>query len=133
MKKSAKITTREIRLLTAVAALVIFAVATTAPSGGMTCCGTIEPDIAVTVTNKHTDNEGLGIFPNVGYAIVDTRSSSEGGAQKVKKALYVDGTATHTMPAGTYFLLAFELDNKLNTTKSVYSTMIISDANITIY
>ena len=111
----------------------VFAVATTTPSGGLTCCGTLEPDITVTVTNKHTDNQGLGLIPNVGYAIVDTRSSKEGGAKKITQSLYVDKSATHTLPPGTYFLLAFEIDSLLNASKSIYSCMIISDADITIY
>jgi hypothetical protein len=128
-----KIKAREIRLLFAVGALFIFAVASTHPGGGLTCCGALEPDIVVTVINKYMDNQGFGFLPNVGYAIIDTKSSDEGGTKKIKKSLYVDGTATHTLPPGMYVLLAFEIDLDLSPGKSVYQTVIIADATITIY
>ncbi len=132
-----KIKAREIRLLFAVGALLIFAVASTHPGGGLTCCGTLEPDISVTFINSHTANEGLGLVPNIAVIILDTKTS--GGQKTIKQGLKVGQSSTHSLPGGGFYIYTvFELEysflnpTKPDAVKCIDTGTIIDDATITI-
>ncbi len=137
MRKSSIITMREIRFLTAVAALLIFTVATSTTGGGLTCCGTLEPDISVTFINNHTANEGAGIAPNIAVAVLDTKNKDAN--KTIKQPLKVGASSTHSLPGGSFYVYTvFELEysiwDPLNPTagKCIETGTIIDDATITI-
>jgi len=129
-----KIKAREIRLLFAVGALLMFAVASTHPGGGLTCCGTLEPDISATFINQHSENAGEGILPNIVVVILDTKN--KGAMKTIKSTMTLGKSSTHTLPGGGfYFYTVFELDYSLlfpQAGKCIDTGPIIADAAITI-
>ena len=131
-----KIKARELRLMLAVGALLVFAMATTTPGGGLTCCGTLEPDISVTFVNDHSENEGLGIAPNIVVIVLDTKN--KGAIKTIKSPLKVGQSSTHTLPGGGFYVYtAFELTYSLlggvDASKCIDTGTIIADATITIF
>ncbi len=131
-----KIKAREIRLLIAVGALLIFAVATTTPDGGLTCSDCDGPKMALTFINNHTENQGLGLLPNIVVLILDAKSS--GGIKTIKIPLNVGQSKTESVPEGFYFYTAFELEysifdpTKPKPGKCIDTGVLIADATITI-
>ncbi len=129
-----KINAREIRLVLAVGALLVCAMATTTPGGGLTCCGGLEPDMTVTFVNNHTENAGEGILPNIVVIILDTKN--EGGITTIKSTMTPGKSTSHTLPGGGFYVYtAFELDYSLiipQAGKCIDTGTIIADDTITI-
>lgn len=111
---------KEARLLVAITSLIglILFTSTTPTGGGFSCCGELEPDIAVTFVNNYTANASkidtlVSIItsdpvPNIAVAVVDP-SPKDAQARK-DIPLVVGQSKTETFRAGTYIYIAVELD-----------------------
>jgi hypothetical protein len=136
MRWNEQITSREIRLLSALAILVVFALGTTTPSGVVNCCGATEPDYKVTFINNYADSPAAIWQPTIEYSIWDT--SSSGGPVVVMQL--VDGDfKTHALPGGKIYnyvvheLLYGGFPNPYTSVgKCIDAGFIIADAEITI-
>jgi len=118
-----KIKPKEARLLIAISTLIVLVVftASTPTGGGFSCCGKLEPDIAVTFVNNYGANASAidtlvsivtsDPVPNIAVAVVDP---SPKDAQARKDIPLVFGQSkTETFRAGTYIYIAVELDYKI--------------------
>lgn len=97
---------REIRLLAAVAALAVLAMATDVTGPGLSCCGE-EPDITVTFVNNYQGNittnplTGEPALPNILVIVVDAKLKPT--QKKVQFSMYPNTSETKTLKGGGVF------------------------------